>query len=188
MRLLRPSFAAAALAALFAVAACSDTNGLPPAHTVNAVDTVSLYALDGTPPSTPSAYSILGFPEPVRTDVSTAFDFVFNIDSAGHAVLLPTGAVGLGKQSGIRLESTTFDAITDAPTSGYADSTAEQVDLGTVAVIRSRPTQCPFGPVVYQYAKLQVLQMDSLARTISFQILVDQNCGYRGLQPGIPSR
>jgi hypothetical protein len=187
MRLPRLCSAAAPAALLAALAACSETNGLPSAHFVNVVDTVTLYALDGTPPATPSAYDIL-LGLTVRTDFSTAFDFVFNLDTAGHALLLPTGAVGLGKQSGIRIESGSFDAVTEAATTGYADSTAEQVDVGTVAVIRSRPTQCSFGAVVYQYAKLQVLAIDPLARTISFQILADQNCGYRGLQPGIPSR
>lgn len=186
MPLPRPSFAAAAVL-LVTLAACGTTSGLPSAHIVNAVDTVSLYALDGTPPATPSAYDIL-LVRKVRTDVSTGFDFVFNIDTAGHALLLPTGAVGLAKQSGIRIESSSFDAITDAPTSGYADSTGQQVVDGTVAVIRSRPTQCSFGAVVYQYAKLEVLDVDTVARQIKFQILVDQNCGYRGLQPGIPSR
>jgi len=187
MRLPRPTFAASLTVVTVALAACGDTNGLPSAHIVNAVDTVSLYALDGTPPASPSAYDIL-LVRRVRTDVSTAFDFVFNLDTAGHALLLPTGAVGLAKQSGIRIESTTFDAIGDAPTSGYADSTGQQMAVGTVAVIRSRPTQCSFGAVVYQYAKLQVLDIDSIARQIKFQILVDQNCGYRSLQPGIPSR
>ena len=37
-----------------------------------------------------------------------------------------------------------------------------------------------------QYGKLEVLQIDTVAHTITFQHLVDQNCGYRGLEPGIP--
>lgn len=183
-----PRFALALCGAAVVAAACSQSSLLPAPGFVNVVDTVTLYALSGTPPATPSAYSILGVPAAVRTDQTTGFDFAFDIDTAGHALLLPTGAVGLGKQSGIRIESVPFDAITDAPTSGFADSTAERVSIATVATIRSRPTQCTFGALVYQYAKLQVLDVDSTARSIKFQILVDQNCGYRGLQPGFPSR
>src|SRR5207249_10062296 len=56
------------------------------------VDSVSLWALDGTPLTTPSAYSISGRVA-VRTDQTTGFDFAFNITPSGEAVLLPTGAL-----------------------------------------------------------------------------------------------
>jgi len=188
MRFPSPPFAAlGTLAALAALAACGNSTGLPPAHVVNVVDTVSLYALDGTPLTAPSAYDVETL-RTVRTDVTTAYDFIFNIDGAGRALLLPTGAVGLGKQSAILVQSTSFDAVTDAPTSGYADSTAVEIDSGTVAVIRSRPTQCSFGAIVFLYAKIEVLKIDRVARRLDFQILADLNCGYRELRPGIPSR
>ncbi len=182
-----PLAALGALAALAALAACGSSTGLPPARIDNVVDTVSLYALDGTPLTAPSAYDIENL-RTVRTDVTTAYDFIFNIDAGAQALLLPTGAVGLGRQSGIRVESTSFDAITDAPTSGYADSTAVAVDSGTVAVIRSRPTQCSFGVIVFLYAKIEVLKIDRVARRLDFRILADLNCGYRQLQPGLPTR
>ena len=63
------------------------------------------------------------------------------------------------------------------------------MDSGTVAILHSRPVsfpRCPF--VVFFYAKLQVLRVDTLARRIDYNILVDQNCGHRGLEPGIPKR
>ncbi len=182
-----PRAALGALSALTALAACGTTTGLPPAHIVNVVDTVSLYALDGTPLTAPSAYDV-ELLRTVRTDVTTAYDFIFNIDTAGRALLLPTGAAGLGKQSGLRVESVSFDAVTDAPTSGYVDSTAVAVDSGTVAVVRSRPIQCSFGVVVFLYAKIEVLKIDRVARRLDFRILADLNCGYRQLQPGLPTR
>src|SRR5712691_11340435 len=98
MRFPRPPFVAlSALATLGALTACGNSTGLPPAHIANVVDTVSLYALDGTPVTAPSAYDIV-FLRAVRTDLTTGYDFIFNIDNAGRAVLLPTGAVGMGKQ------------------------------------------------------------------------------------------
>ena len=78
MRFPRPPFAAlGTLAALAALAACGNSTGLPPAHVVNVVDTVSLYALDGTPLTAPSAYDVETL-RTVRTDVTTAYDFIFN--------------------------------------------------------------------------------------------------------------
>ncbi len=171
-------------AALIAFAACSDNSlGLPTATLNNVVDSVSLWAVDGTPITTPSGYNMAAR-QAVRTDQPTGFDFVFN---SGQAELLPTGALGLGKASGILVQSKAFDAITEAPSSGYQDSLAVAVDSGTVVVLRSRPVSCVIG-VVFYYAKLQVLRVDALARRVDYNILVDLNCGYRGLEPGIPKR
>jgi hypothetical protein len=33
---------------------------------------------------------------------------------------------------------------------------------------------------------MEVLAYDSLARTVTFQVMVNVNCGYRDLQPGLP--
>jgi hypothetical protein len=51
---------------------------------------------------------------------------------------------------------------------------------------------CSYGiPAVY-YAKLHVLTIDTTStpngRRINFEILTDLNCGYRGLQTGLPSQ
>ena len=91
-----------ALGGLALAAGCGSPLGLPRATFENKVDTVSLYALSGTPVSFPSAYS-LQFNQPVRSDQTPALDFAFDIDSAGLAKLLPTGALRLGRASGIQL-------------------------------------------------------------------------------------
>ena len=179
---------AALAAVLGVVAACNDSNGLPRAGNPNEVDTLSLFALDGTPLSSPSGYDVAGNVA-VRTDRAVAFDFVFNIDSAGHAVLLPTGAMGLSRSSGIQVQSVAFEAVTTAPGGAYVDTMAVRLDSGTVAVVHSRATNClTFSALVFYYAKIEVLAIDTVARRIDFQVLVDQNCGYRGLEPGIPLR
>ncbi len=191
-RLVAPTVTVAGLALL--AAACSDTTGLPAAVIDNVVDTVSLFALFGTPISTPSAYDLnsrLGGAAAnalVRTDQASAFDFAFNFDSLRRPVLLPPGAVGLGQSSGLQRASLPFDAITVAPTGGYVFDQPLVVDTGTVAVVRSRPTNCLFGVTVFLYAKLRVVAIDTTARRIDFRILVDQNCGYHGLAPGIPTQ
>jgi len=174
-------------AVLVVTAACDATTGLPPATFTNVVDTISLYALDGTPLSAPSGYNLAGN-QVVRTDRAIRFDFAFNITPAGQAVLLPTGAMGLGRSSGIQLQTLPFDAVTIAPTTVYVDSLAVPLDSGTVAVLHSQATTCVFGAIVFYYGKVEVLAIDTVARRIDLQVLVDQNCGYRGLEPGIPRR
>lgn len=179
-------YAGSLLAAAALLAACGNNTGLGNANIPNTVDTVSLYALDGTPITSPSAYVIKGR-SVVRTDQVSAIDFAFNITAAGQAVLLPTGAVGLGKASGVLVQHVPFASITTPPTTPFVDSLPVPVDSGTVAVVRSRPVS-DFCGVVFYYGKLEVLAIDTTARRIDLQILVDQNCGFRGLEPGLPRR
>jgi hypothetical protein len=120
-------------------------------------------------------------------DVS-GFDFLFNITTGGQAVLLPTGAIpGLTKASGLQLTGQQFDSIRTAPTGGFKDSTAVNIQAGSVLIVRSRPIQCSYGPTVYEYAKVRILAVDTVARRMDMEILVNSNCGYRDLQPGFPA-
>lgn len=174
------------------LAACGELNPLPRPSIENKPDTVSLYALHGTPVSSPSGYS-LQFVAVVRPDQSSAFDFVFDVDSTGRPVLLTTGALKLGRASGIQLTTTPFDSVKIAPSGGYNLDSAIVVDSNSVAILHSVPTTCVFAnsQFVY-YAKLQVLAIDTSSapngRRIDLVILTDQNCGYRGLEPGLPRR
>src|SRR5437879_261392 len=158
-------------------AACSNTTGLPAAVFTNVVDTVSLYALRGTAIALPSAYSIQDRVS-VRTDTTVSLDFAFDFNAAGKPALLPTEALHLGRLSGLQTTSTTFAAIGLAPTGGYNLDSAVTFDTGTVFYAVSRPVACLIGTVPL-YAKLHVLNVDTTARRVDFEILVDQNCGYR---------
>jgi hypothetical protein len=171
--------------ALVVCSACGDPYALPN-DAENSVATDSIWAVSGTPLHLPSGYAIEG--GPVRTDRFASLDFAFDIDSAGQAVLLPTGAIGLGRGSGILVRTEPFAAIRIAPTGGYQDTVAVAVDSGTVAVIRSRPVTCLNQVVLFYYAKLHVLEVDSAERRLKFEILPNLNCGYRGLEPGYPTR
>jgi hypothetical protein len=173
---------------LATASACGDPFALPVSFE-NVVDTVSIWAVSGTPLHLPSAYAIVSpVGRTVRSDQFADFDFAFDLGSTGQAVLLPTGAIDLGRSSGILLRSEPFGAITIAPGSGYQDSLAVAVDSGTVAVIRSRPVTCLNQVVLFLYAKLHVLEVDSAERRLKFEILSNTNCGYRGLEPGYPTR
>jgi len=172
-------------------AACGDAFPLPKAQLENAVDTVSLYALSGTPPQAPSAYwlgNFVSLPRVVLIQNGDPFDFAIDLDSAYRPVLKPTGALRLGRNSGVMTTTLPFDSIRIAPSGGFQLDSAVTVDVGGRAIVHSRQATCDTQiPAVY-YAKIQILTVDTASRRIDFQILVNDNCGYRGLEPGIPRR
>jgi hypothetical protein len=175
-----------AVAGLALLAACGSSQILANPTFPNTVDTVTLYALSGTDIGTPSAYALIG-PEVVYADRTPAFDFAFNIDS--QSVLLPSGAFpGLQKASGLQKSNASFAGLTIAPTDGYVGDRALAISVGTVVLVRSRTQICPDGSTFSLYAKLHVLALDLSARTMQFEVTVDQNCGYLGLEPGLPTR
>ena len=88
-----------------------------------------------------------------------------------------------GANPGVQASSATFDEITVAPSNGYVTDSAVVVDVGQRWFVRSR-VFCSIG--VPQYAKLEILSFaDS---TVTFKVLADNNCGYKGLEPGLPDR
>jgi hypothetical protein len=180
---------AVALAATVLAFGCGEDPQLPPATIPNRIDTIALFALDGTPVGPPSAYAI-ETRTAVRTDRSPYFDFVYNVDALGQSVLLPTAVVQLGRASGIYVTGQSFESLALAPVdpSLYVDTLPVPVDSGTVAVIRSRPVTCSFGGTFAYSAKLRVLAVDTTSRGIEFEILTNINCGYRGLQLGTPTQ
>ena len=169
-------------------AACGNPNGLT-AYISNTPDTVALYALSGTPVTLPSGYSMPGR-SAVRTDAAASFDFAFDLDTAGRALLLPTGALKLGGGSGLQISTQQYDSIQFAPTTNYKLDSAVVVHDSTVIIAHSTLVTCSFGVQTYYYAKLRVLAIDTTSgptgRRIDFEILTDLNCGFRGLQEGLP--
>jgi hypothetical protein len=81
-----------------------------------------------------------------------------------------------------------FDSVKLAPITGYNDSTAFMLTDSTV-IVKSSPgnaLSCTFSVAYPLYAKLRVIAIDTAARRIDFEILRDINCGYRGLETGLP--
>ncbi len=183
MRLLRPLL----VLCLALAAGCGDPFALPRAGFTNVVDTVSLYALSGTPVRTPSGYNVQ-FREPILVQDGGILDFAVDLDSAYRPVLLSTGALRLGRGSGVQVTTLPFDSIKIAPAGGFQLDSAVTLEVGGRAIVHSRPATCSFQIPALYYAKLEILAVDTAARRVTFQILVDANCGYRGLEPGIPSR
>lgn len=166
--------------------ACSDSNGLPDATLPNVERTEMLYALVGTPVATPSAYALEGSRQ-VRTDLSVDFDFAYNVESDGRHVFVPRAALGIDPTAnvnpGFQARGESFEAITVAPSNGYVTTQAVPIAVGDRYVVRGRIT-CTIG--VPKYAKLEVLAFNDVARTVDFRVLTDDNCGFKGLEPGLP--
>jgi hypothetical protein len=170
-----------------AIAGCSDSNGLPDATVPNAERTDTLWALVGTPVSTPSGYTIDGTRR-VRTDLSIDFDFAYNVLPDGRHIFLPRAALGIDTANtvnpGFRPRSESFEAITQAPSDGYITEDPVVIAVGDRYVVRSRLTCVNFG--VPKYAKLEVLSFDEPTRIVTFRVLANDNCGFRSLEPGLP--
>ncbi len=173
------------LLALALAAGCSDSNGLADPTINNFVDTLTLGALEGTPIQTPSAYAIDA--GAVRTDQTTNFEFAYNVEASGRRVFLPRKVLGFpstsGANPGLQASAATFDDITVAPSNGYTVDSAVPIEIGQRWLVRSR-VFCTIG--VPQYAKLEILSFED--SSVTFKVLADNNCGYKGLAPGLPDR
>ena len=183
--------AIALFSALFSVAivaACSSNTDLPAPTDANIIDTTTMWALNGTAVTDPSGFSI---PDrtAVRTDQSSAFDFVFNIDNSGKAVFLPIDLLGLGAVSGLNpglyITPTPFDSIKSAVTGDmYVFDDTVNVVVGSSYYARSRVVCTTLS--VPQYGKIEVLAVDPVERSITIRYLVNNNCGYLSLELGFP--
>jgi hypothetical protein len=173
---------------ILALAACGD-DGLPDPTLTNVERSDTLYALVGTPVTTPSAYSLDGSRR-VRTDISTEFDFAYNIESDGRRVFLPRAAMGIETSAslnpGFQARSESFEGITEAPSNGYVTDQAVPIAIGDRFVVRGRMTCTSLG--LPKYAKLEVVSFDDAALRVNFRVLTNENCGFRGLEPGLPDR
>jgi hypothetical protein len=173
------------LLALSAAAACGDNDNLPDPTEENFVDTVTVGSLTDTPITTASGFSVTA--GAIRTDLDPAFDFAYDIQATGTSVFLPRAALGIESGSsaepGIMRRDEAFDDIEAAPSNGYVTDEAVPVALGERYIVRSRIT-CTIGVPVY--AKVEIIGLED--NSVILKVLADENCGYRGLLPGLPDR
>lgn len=182
---MRPITSVLLIATASAALACSDPNELPRASEPNFEDTLTLFALHGTPIQNPSAYSVLD--GPIRTDRTSSFEFAYDIAPAGERLFLPQAVLDLRISNtvnpGLLATAKLFEAVHRAPSNGYVTNDTVAVDSGDVFLVRSRIV-CNIG--VSQYSKIQVISFDDAQRSVTFRVLANNNCGYRDLDPGIP--
>lgn len=187
------SFSGFRLAALVAAGTavgslgCGDSLGLPPAAFVNVIDTTTLFALQGTPIASPSAFDMVAR-STSRTDFGAPFDLAFDIDESSRALVYPAAALGLATEAAVQVTSDAFDRIERAPTEGYQSDSALVLRAGLVFLARSRADGvfCGFLGRIPRFGKFRVVTLDTDTRSVTLEYLVNINCGYRALTPGLP--
>lgn len=197
MRDALPITRAPAVLALALLVACGDATTLPPPTVPNTTVVVTLYAMTGTPVNTPSAFSMLDVAER-RTDQGSDYDFVFEIGPANAlgadttadtvAVLMPRAALGFTPDGGFQAANAPFDSLAEAPAEGYDQERPVIIGAGDVFFVTGRRQSCDFTFASPRYGKLRVEEVDFALRRAVLRVLVDSNCGYRGLLPGLPPR
>jgi hypothetical protein len=173
--------------------ACGDIASLT-ATIPTFTDTLSLWALSGTPPSYPSGISIPGR-QIVRVDGFAGFDIAFDINSSGKTVIYPVKLVvaspGGSRPVGLQKISRSFEDVLAAPTSGFQTDSALTIVPGEVVVVESPHNGsgdlCQFAISPNLYAKIAVDSVNLATRIIYLRMGFDPNCGFRSFADGIPT-
>jgi hypothetical protein len=172
-----------------ALASCDDDDNLLDPTEDNVVDTVTIGSLTDTPINTGSGYAV-GSTLAIRTDQDPDFDFAYDIQgdpATGAKVIVPRAALGIDDGTtadpGIMRRDEAFDDLDVAPSNGYVTEETVPVALGERYIVRSR-VRCSIGVPIY--AKIEIIGFEDNSLTI--KVLANTNCGYRGLEPGLPDR
>ena len=186
-----------ASAIAFGVSGCNDPNSTNNVIPVFA-DTLTVFALTGTPPSFPAAF-LASSGAVTRADGSFNFDIAFDIDASNQVIIYPQKLVGVpcvigalncggalgAKRVGLQRLTVPFDSLQRAPANGYQfDSTfTMKPGQGLVMQVQSS-SECQFSFSTIMYSKIVIDSVNIGRRAIFFRAVNDPNCGYRNLVPG----
>ncbi|MBX3133147.1 MAG: hypothetical protein KF689_07165 [Gemmatimonadaceae bacterium] len=187
-RTLRAAVLAAALGGA-SLSACGPDPFAPVADSPVVLTTFTVWAITGTPPPFPTAFS-LPANSPLRLEPSGSFDIAFDITPEGKLQILPMGAVVSPptgpRPIGINVPGVSYQAITAAPRSGWnADSTIE-VTVGQAFVLQVPSVICPFNTQQVLYGKFVAESIIVADRRIFMSARINPNCGFRSFADGIP--
>ena len=130
--------------------------------------------------------------EPRAEPISNAYDFDVAFDVRGDTAILLTprrvaSPFGFTRRVGVLAPTATFEALTRAPGSGYLfDTVAVKLREGGTAVVVSAHPDCASEVHQELYAKVGILDVDPVAKTVTFRVRLDPNCGFRSFLPGVP--
>jgi hypothetical protein len=174
------------------VNACSDPAGLK-ASLLNSVDTLSVFALSGTPPNYPSGVAFLSR-QPVHVDGFANFDVAFDINADGNAVIYPVSLVvasGSSRPVAMQKITASFETVTEAPKTGYQSDSALVMVAGETVVVQSAHNrsadlcQFAFNPNIYAKLAVDSVKLDS--RIVYLRMGLDPNCGFRSFADSLPT-
>jgi len=185
MRFYRSPLHLAPALAVVALTACNDEPDFGFDDWELAYDTVTLYSADRPElQGLPSAYDILAT-RTIRVEDSGAtgnWDFALTGAAGEPLTLTPLGAYfEVENNAGLAtLPGEDFEGLESAPSGNAAYVTDDAVPLidGAVFVIRSRQSgNC------MSFAKLEPLEIDDAAGTMTFQLSANPNCNDTDLVP-----
>jgi hypothetical protein len=183
----------ATLLSVVVLGACRDPLELEAVRETT-VDTLSVFALSGTPPGYPNALAIVTR-QTLPVSGFGGFDVAFDIDEQNRAVVHAARRVitsgGVVPTVGLQIVPGTFESVLAAPPAGYkVDSTIVAAE-GDVIVLQAQHNGqgdiCTFAISPYIYAKISIDTIFAATRTIKFRLGADSNCGFRSFAPGIPT-
>jgi hypothetical protein len=178
------------LATLAAVGCGNPTK--PAAAIAIAYDTLTAYALNQANPFEPTAFD-LATNELVVPDGNAAFDFAFGLDSYGNVIVYPAklivSVVTATRTVGLQLMYVSFNSITIAAHSGYEFNDSLLVaPHQTFEVVTQNLTACTAVNITSQellYGKFEIDSVNADSGQIFFRAVVDPNCDYDTLVPGV---
>lgn len=175
---------------VLALHGCGGDVALPDPTFINFVDTTVLYGLTTTPIPHASAFDVvLGFP--ARIELGDDFDFAFDFDAADVPTIIPGRTLGIPIESGVQPVEEAFDDLLLGPLEDYIEDSIMTVQIGDVFAARSRLAAdfcSAFLGERPRYAKFHVIAIDRAEGSITLEYLVNFNCGYRSLEPGLPEK
>lgn len=167
-----------------ALAACGDP--YEPILTPNppSATEVALYDFLTGSLQDPAAFDLI-FRQPVRTDRSYGWDFVFLIDpESGPSVRTRGGFLDEPDEAGVQVVDQGFDELRSAPEDGYVQEEAVGIAPGDVFVVRSRKDPAYGSIRCRYYGKFEVLEIDPDGSRLTVRHLINPNCERRELEPG----
>ncbi len=193
MTFVRPFPAAFLLLSAVVIAALGCGDPTKPAATITIPsDTLVAFSINHSLAQQPSAFD-LATNLLVVPDGTLAFDIVFDLDPAGRPIIFPAKLIGtvLGSPRivGIQNMDQSFESITIAEHSGYNFNDPDTVSVGTVfEVVSQNGTACVAVSITSQqalYSKFVIDSVDVPTGRVFFRAVVDPNCDYDTLVPGI---
>ena len=183
---MRPrSFFLVAAAAAAVISACDDD--IFAVRWEENPDTTRLFALSREEPNLFSGFDF-NDRRRVRVEAPGAtnnWDLAIDYQGAGF-VWLPPRVLGINSDAAVAaLEGETFESAVRAPadTALYVSREPVPIRLGQIYVVRTRKTAGAWGTLCNYYGKIEPLDLDPLAGTVTFQYDVSGACNNRDLVP-----
>lgn len=171
------------------LAACGDDPFAVNAWFEIASETLTVYSLNGTPPTAPVGLNT-PFLAAVRADSTFNFDVAFDLTDDGKIRVIPVSKVasafGVNRRIGIVALDRPFGEITRAPNSGYVFDSTVVVDVGQPFVVQAVTPYCQLDLSPMIYSKAVVDSVDTGTRALYLRLTTDPNCGFMSFLPGIP--